>query len=88
MTHMRKRSAILSSGDFRSEESEAEYEKEKPTHVTSSALIDTKKLLEHQELITAIMIAIKPRLFQFYFQRYTKEMIKNYFNQILFEDEI
>ena len=36
----------------------------------------------HVEHINAIMIAIKPSLFQFYFQAITKEMIKNYFKQI------
>lgn len=58
-----------------------------PYHVTSSALIDAKKLMEHQELITAIMIAIKPTLMDFYCKRYTKEMIKRYFEKILAENE-
>jgi hypothetical protein len=68
---------LLSSGDFRSQESAPEDDIEINNQVTSTTLIDAKKLMEHQELITALMIAIKPTLLDFYFKRYTRDMIKH-----------
>ena len=87
-THWKRRSKLLSSGDFRSQESEPERDIEiNKNQVTSSTLIDAKKLMEHQELITAIMIAIKPTLTEFYCKRYTRDMIKRYFQKVMAEHE-
>ena len=44
-----------------------------------SQLQKTQNLLEHQGLIQAIMIAIKPKLSHMLCKRYTSTMIKSYF---------
>ena len=41
-----------------------------------------KKMLLHIEHINAIMISMKPSLWQYYFVRITKEMLKAYFKDI------
>ena len=90
MSHFKKRSVILSSADWRSQESEHDCEMDHYKHVTSGSLVDPKKLLEHQEIIEALMIAIKPNILHYYCKRYTNEMIKGYFNKIRresFEEE-
>ena len=82
MSHFKKRSVVLSSADWRSQESEHDCDIDHKKHVTSGSLVDPKKLLEHQEIIEALMIAIKPNLLHYYFKKYTNEMIKMYFNKI------
>lgn len=54
----------------------------------SSALIIPRNLLEHQDLINALIIAIKPRLSHIYFKRFTKEMIKNFFQDVRLEMDV
>jgi hypothetical protein len=42
----------------------------------SSSLIVPRNLIEHQEIINALMLAIKPSLSDIFFKRFTKEMLK------------
>lgn len=45
-------------------------------------LRSTGEVLLHVEHINAIMIAIKPSLWQYYFVKITKEAVKEYFKTI------
>jgi hypothetical protein len=56
MSHFKRRSQAISEKSLEPEQPPPP----EPKHLTSSALIDPIKLLEHQELITALMIDIKP----------------------------
>ena len=39
-------------------------------------------MLDHAEHINAIMIAMKPGLYEYYFVKFTKEIVKDYFRTI------
>lgn len=39
-------------------------------------------MLRHSENINAIMIAIKPGYYSYYFVKFTKEMLKEYFKKV------
>jgi hypothetical protein len=47
-----------------------------------AGLHEPAKMLQHSELINAIMIDIMPGLLQMCFQSYTAEMIKGYFRRV------
>ena len=45
-------------------------------------LQNAEVLLEHSEHINAIMIAMKPGIYEYYFVKFKKEIIKEYFRNI------
>lgn len=47
-----------------------------------SALIIPRNLVEHQEIINALMLAIKPNLLDIFCKRFTKEMLKEFISLV------
>ena len=92
MPHFKDRKSILSNDDvlsvlspkgeasvMSSQKNPHGIDPEFRNHRKGSQLQITKNLLEHEEFIHTIMIAIKPSIFQF---RIGKNQIKKYFHSI------
>ena len=54
----------------------------------STNLVVPKNILEHQDQINALMIAIKPSLYEYYFKRFTPDMIKRFFLDVRNEFQV
>ena len=45
-------------------------------------MIKPEDIIQHEEQINTILIQIKPGIYDHFFKKHTKEMMKNYFREL------